>query len=273
MMNFPSNLILLRGGGDLASGVALRLWRCGLKVIITELPQPLAVRRSVAFASAVYEGEMIVEELAARRADSPQQALTLLEQGILPVLVDPQMDSLPALKPLVLVDARMEKQPPGLGMDAASLVVGLGPGFTAKVNCHAVIETRRGPNLGRVIWLGSAEADTASPEPVQQRGSERVLRAPADGILQAHATIGDLLQPGDAIAEVGGKLVTAGFAGILRGLIHPGISVRKSVKIGDLDPRTDAGLVRRVSDKALAIGGGVLEAILSRPEIRNHLWI
>lgn len=272
MVNFPSNLILLRGGGDLASGVALRLWRCGLKVVITELPRPLAVRRSVAFASAVYDGSMTVEGLDARRADSPTQALALLGQGILPLLVDAQMDCLPELKPLVLVDARMEKRSPGLGMDSAPLVVGLGPGFTAGVNCHAVIETRRGPGLGRVIWQGGAEPDTAAPEPVQQRGSERVLRAPADGTLQAHAAIGDRLLPGDAIAEVGGVVIRAGFESILRGLIHPGIPVRKGVKIGDLDPRLDAALVKQVSDKALAIGGGVLEAILSRAEIRSRLW-
>jgi xanthine dehydrogenase accessory factor len=266
------NLILLRGGGDLASGVALRLWRSGLKVIITELPQPLAIRRSVAFASAVFDGETTVEGLTAQRVDTPAQALDLLTKNILPVLIDPHMDCLEVIHPLVIVDGRMEKQPPELGLDFDSLVIGLGPGFTAGVDCHAVIETRRGPNLGRVLWQGSAEPDTASPEPVNQRSDERVLRAPTDGTLHAYAAIGDLLQPGDPIAEVNGKPINAKFEGILRGLIHPGIHVRKGTKIGDLDPRIDQALVRQVSDKALAVGGGVLEAILSRAEIRSKLW-
>lgn len=267
-----SNLILLRGGGDLASGVALRLWRCGLRVVITELAQPLAVRRSVAFASAVYDGEASVEGVTARRADDPARALELLTRGILPVLIDPQMTCLPILQPLVLIDGRMEKQPPELGMDSAPLVIGLGPGFTAGVDCHAVIETRRGPALGRVLWRGSAEPDTASPEPVQQRGSERVLRAPIDGTLHSNRVIGDLVNRGDVVAYVDGTPVTAGFDGILRGLMHPGLKVRKGAKIGDLDPRVDPSLARFVSDKALAVGGGVLEAILSRTEIRTKLW-
>jgi xanthine dehydrogenase accessory factor len=166
----------------------------------------------------------------------------------------------------------MTKRPPDLDREAASLTIGLGPGFVAGVNCHAVIETNRGHSLGRVIWQGPAEADTGEPEAVGERRAERVLRAPADGILEASAEICDILEPGQEIIRVAGLAVRAPFRGVLRGLLHPGMLVRAGLKIGDLDPRADPRFCTLVSDKALAIGGGVLEAILSRPELRPRLW-
>ena len=255
--------VLVRGGGDLASGVAARLHRVGMQVLIAELPQPLAVRRKVSFAEAVYAGEATVEEITACLAKDPSGAEKILNQGNIAVLVDPQLDILPDFKPQVLVDGRMMKQPPEMGMDAAPFVVGLGPGFTAGENCHAVIETIRGPNLGQVIWEGSPQTDTGIPGGVKGKRGERVLRAPADGKLIAHVNICDHLEKGDLIAEMGGMRIVSPFKGVLRGLIHDGIAVKTGMKIGDVDPRNDPALCTLISDKALAVGGGVLEAIQS----------
>lgn len=266
-----SLIVLLRGGGDVASGVALRLMRAGLQVVITELAHPMAVRRLVAFGEAVYAVEVTVEGLTARLAKDPRQACEYLTKGIIPVLIDPSAACRKVFNPSVLVDGRMTKQPPDLGMDSAPLVIGLGPGFRAGLDCHAVVETNRGHSLGRVIWSGSAEADTGLPEPVQDLRAERVLRAPASGILDGCANIGDILEKDQCIASVNGITVQAPFKGVLRGLLHPGLQVRQGVKIGDLDPRLDPDFCRMVSDKALAVGGGVLEAILSRPDLRERL--
>ncbi|MFQ5615479.1 MAG: selenium-dependent molybdenum cofactor biosynthesis protein YqeB [Anaerolineales bacterium] len=267
-----NSVILIRGGGDLASGVALRLHRAGFGVAITEIPQPLAVRRLVSFAEAVYRGVFSVEGVGARRVAGVESAPQILARGAIPVFVDPPADIRHELHPAVLVDARMTKKPPDLGMDAAPLVIGLGPGFIPGENCHAAIETRRGHTLGRALWDAPPDPDTGTPEGVGGRGFERVLRAPANGTLAARAEIGDRLQPGQLIAEVAGEPVRAPFRGVLRGLLHPGLIVRTGMKIGDLDPRNDPRHCTLVSDKALAIGGGVLEAILSRADLRPWLW-
>lgn len=267
-------LVLIRGGGDLASGVALRLHRAGLKVVITELPQPLVVRRKVSFAEAVFQGRTQVEEVSARLATEYAQISEMLESDEIPVVVDPQGGILHRSEFFftVLVDARMTKRPPDLGMEAAPLVIGLGPGFVAGENCHAAIETKRGHYLGRVIWKGAPEPDTGEPERVLGQRNSRVLRAPADGCLVAHAKIGDVLAQDERIAEVSGQVVRAPFAGVLRGLLHPGLNVHQGQKVGDVDPRGDPRYCTLVSDKSLAIGGGVLEAILSRVDLRPHLW-
>jgi len=265
-------LSLLRGGGDLASGVALRLFKAGIPIIITELPKPLAVRRTVSFAQAIYSGEIVLEGVRARRADGPEQTRQFLMEGIVPVLADPETSICSYLTPNVLIDGRMTKKSPDLGIDSAALVIGLGPGFVAGENCHAVIETKRGPYLGRVIWEGSAEPDTGQPEKVGLHQDDRVLRAPADGMLTSHAQIGDYLKIGQVVAEVAGIPVCTVFEGYLRGLLQDGLAVRQGLKIGDVDPRPDRNLCYMVSDKALSIGGGVLEAILSRPDLRQMLW-
>lgn len=264
--------MLILGGGDLASGVSLRLQRAGINVLVTELPQPLVVRRLVSFAQAVYAGTCKVEELVGRLVDDKEQALKAISAGEVPVLIDPDGNTINTFKPDVIIDARMTKQPANIGMRRATLVIGFGPGFSAGIDCHAVIETKRGHSLGRVLWKGAAKKDTGIPESIGKQGSERVLRAPAEGELKAHAKIGDLLKQGDLIAEVAGKSLKAPFDGVLRGLIYTGIKVYEGMKIGDLDPRGDPSYCTLVSDKALAIGGGVLEAILSKPDIRANLW-
>jgi xanthine dehydrogenase accessory factor len=266
-----SLLVLLRGGGDLASGVALRLHKSGLQVVISELPEPLTVRRSVSFAQAVYDKRVTVENIEGILVDSPTEISTVIAQGAIPVCVDPDAALLKTLKPQILVDGRMTKLSPETGMDAASLVIGLGPGFTAGLDCHAVIETMRGHYLGRVIWKGQAEQDTGSPESVLNYRNERVLRSLSDGIFHARARIGETIETGQVIGEVNGQLFKAPFKGTLRGLVHDGLQVTAGMKIGDLDPRGDHRLTHFVSDKSLSVGGGVLEAILSRKDLIKAL--
>ncbi len=267
-----SKMILIRGGGDLASGVTLRLFRAGIKCLITEIEQPLAVRRLVAFAEAIYAGEIKIEEVTARRCGTLKEALSCLDVGEVPVLVDPNAEIKQSLQPLVIVDGRMTKRPPDYHLDDAPLIVGLGPGFEAGINCHAVVETKRGPYLGRVYWQGGAEQDTGLPERVGSFQTERVLRSPAEGVFKAQVKIGTLVKQGEILAQVNGQPVIAHFNGLVRGLLHDGVPVHKDVKVGDLDPRLDPKISQTVSDKALAVGGGVLEAILSRPAIRSQLW-
>ena len=268
-------LILILGGGDLASGVALRLYRAGLRVVITELPQPLAVRRTVSFAEAAYHGETTVEGITARKVTDPTDKLRILSvlgKGYIPVLIDPEASAIGELHPGVIVDARMRKIRAELLGSPGTLVIGLGPGFEAGVNCAAAIETQRGHTLGRVYWQGTPAPDSGLPDPVEDHQSERVLRAPVNGLVEVQAQIGDIIEAGQPIANIGEQAVVAPFRGLLRGLIHPGISISQGEKIGDLDPRLDPRLVTLVSDKALAVGGGVLEAILTRPNLRSHLW-
>jgi len=271
------SIVLIRGGGDLATGVAIRLLRSGLRVVITEIAQPLAVRRSVSFAEAAYAGEITIEGITARRVSDPTDSLrilTILGKQQVPVLVDPDCASAKALHPAVIVDGRMTKRPPEPIGYSPMLYIGLGPGFEAGVNCQAAIETRRGHTLGRVYWRGGPEPDTGAPE----GDPARVLRAPCNGTLIAHKQIGEHCEAGDLIAEIQPPTgnhkseIVSPFKGILRGLIHPSVPVTTGVKLGDVDPRDDPRLCQMVSDKALAVGGGVLEAILSQPELRSRLW-
>jgi xanthine dehydrogenase accessory factor len=265
------SIIMIRGGGDLASGIAIRLLRAGLKVAVTEIAQPLAVRRTVAFAEAVYENQVTIENITGRCVLDPGDAfriLNIISKNQVPVLVDPACTSAMSLQPSVIIDSRMIKQEPEQIGYSPSLYIGLGPGFIAGQNCQAVIETRRGHTLGRVNWKGATEPDTGHPE----GDPRRVLRSPAGGILLAHTTIGQILEQGEQIAEVAGKPILAPFHGVLRGLLHPGLHVAEGWKIGDLDNRADPALCSMVSDKSLAVGGGVLEAILSKSELRKLLW-
>lgn len=265
-------LVLLRGGGDLASGVALRLHRAGLKVVVTELAQPLAVRRAVSFGEAIYEGVHTVEGIKARRVNQEQIA-SVLEAGEIPVLIDPNAEILTFdLNPanfVTVIDARLTKQPPSPLAVNVPLHIGLGPGFHAGVNCHAVIETRRSHTLGRVYWDRASQPDSGQPE----GDPRRVLRAPADGVLIAKANIGEHLEEGQVVAVVSDEHpVVSLLKGVLRGLIREGIHVTEGLKIGDVDPRDDPSACYLVSDKALAIGGAVLEAILTQEKIRGKLW-
>lgn len=240
----------------------MRLWRAGFSVFVLESDHPIAVRRTVSFAEAVYAGSCKVEETVGRHVSAPEDVREALYLREVPVVVDPGATCLTVLKPYVVVDAIMAKRNVGTSPRLAPLVIALGPGFQAPVDCHAVIETNRGPHLGRVIWRGSAQPDTGKPAAVAGAEAERVLRSSVTGRLRTAREIGDTVEKGDVLAWVSGEPVYAPFRGLLRGLAHDGIDVRKGMKIGDVDPRIDPELCRLVSDKALAIAGGVLEAIL-----------
>lgn len=268
---FSRALALVRGGGDLASGAIYRLHRAGFPVVVTELETPVLVRHTVSYGAAIYSGVVEVEGVTARRAESVDGVRQLLEAGEVAAVVDPDGASILALQPAVIVDARMEKINLGTHITDAPLVIALGPGFTAGVDCHAVIETNRGHNLGRVVSSGPAEADTGEPGVMQGQGQSRVLRAPAAGHVTARRAIGDIVQAGEVIASVNGQNVTAVFTGVLRGLIHERVWVEQGKKIGDLDPRAQRENCFTISDKSLAVGGGVLEAVLAAPQIRPFL--
>ncbi len=256
-MLFAEHRVIVRGGGDLATGVVARLRRAGFPVIVCELAYPLTVRRTVALSSAVLDGLAIVEGVEAHRA-TVDEVDGLLGDGLVPVLVSPR---LPEIERSIVVDARLAKRNIDSAITDAPLVICLGPGFTARLDCHAVIETQRGPRLGRVLWHGSAEPNSGVPGEVGGRGSDRVLRAPIAGAVAWDVCIGDVVDPG-SVGSVGGHPVVAPFRGLVRGLIAAGTDVPAGLKIGDIDPRLDVA-IDEISDKALAIGGGVLEAALS----------
>ena len=254
-------LIVIRGGGDLATGVALRLYRSGMDVVICETAVPTSIRRTVCFSEAVRLGEMMVEGVTARRA-VPEEIPALLAAGIVPVLVDPEGDCIPGLRPDAVVDAILAKRNLGTSMDIAPIVVAAGPGFTAGVDCHAAVETMRGHYLGRVIYEGSPLPNTNIPGLIGGYAGERVLRAPADGVFAGAKRIGDRVEAGDVAGYVAGKPMVCTIGGTLRGLLADGVPVTKGMKSGDVDPRCEEAHCRCASDKALAVGGGVLEAIL-----------
>jgi xanthine dehydrogenase accessory factor len=270
-------LIIIRGGGDLASGVILRLHRVGFQLAILELGKPLAVRRSVCFSEAVYAGMHTVEGVTARLVSADQFQVTL-EAGEIPVLIDPNANILRNQfmtnpRNTFVVDARLLKREPEMLGEDVPLHIGLGPGFRAGENCHAVIETRRSHTLGRVLWSGTTQADSGQPE----GDTRRVLRAPDSGTLLPVAEIGERVKEGQLIAEIqnasGARTkIVSPFDGLLRGLIHPRVEIIEGMKIGDVDSRNDPSMCKLVSDKALSVGGGVLEAVLIKlTEINNSV--
>ncbi len=254
---------LLRGGGDLATGVAWRLTRAGWPVVVCELPAPLTVRRTVALSAAVADGSVDVEGMTGRLATGLEQVEAILEAGEIAVVVSPDLPTeLPGgWRPDVVVDARLAKHNIDTTIDDADLVVALGPGFTAGVDCDAVVETMRGHTLGRVLWDGSAIPNTGIPGSVGGRGAERVLRAPTAGRARWSVAIGDRVSGGDELGSVAASPIIAPFDGVVRGLIAGSVEVPAGLKIGDVDPRADPSVCRQISDKALSVGGGVLEAV------------
>jgi xanthine dehydrogenase accessory factor len=240
----------------------LRLHRAGFRVAATELEQPTTVRRTVAFSEAIYAGEVEVEGVRARRIRHCDKIPEAWREDVIPVLVDPGSDVVRALQPAVVVDAIMAKCNVGTHLFDAPVVIGLGPGFAAGVDVHAVVETNRGHHLGRVLWQGSAEPNTGVPGVIDGQSTERLLRAPRAGVLQPGKAIGDRVTAGEVVCCVGDEPVRAGITGVLRGMLYPGLPVYQGMKIGDIDPRATYVHCFTVSDKSLAIGGGVLEAAL-----------
>ena len=263
------DLIIVRGGGDLATGTIYKLYKCGFPILILEVAKPSAIRRNVAFSEAVYQGTQTVEDVTCYYADSLAQAESLLQEGKLAVLVDPKGDAIEKLKPLAVVDAILAKKNLGTNRNMAPITVALGPGFTAGQDVDAVIETKRGHDLGRALWQGCAAPNTGIPGIIGGYGKERVIHCPTKGILRNVKKITDTVSKGEVIAivetENGTVPVEASLDGILRGLIRDGYPVTVGFKIADIDPRRDEyNNCFTISDKSRCIAGGVLEAILQR---------
>jgi len=261
-MNLREILIVIRGAGEMASAVAWRLHMSRFRVVMTEREKPLAVRRRVSFCEAVWDGMAEVEGVVARLIDNPEKVSSRYVQWEIPLLIDPDLTSLQALKPDVLIDATLSKRNSGIHRDMAPLVIALGPGFSAGRDTDMVIETNRGHNLGRVITTGPAETNTGVPGNIAGETTARVMRSPADGEFIAHLELGANVTACQKVATVAGLSVEAKLDGILRGLIRSGSSVTKGLKVGDVDPRGNLSYLTTISDKARAVAGGVLEGIL-----------
>lgn len=268
-----NNLVIVRGGGDLATGTIARLRQCGFPVVVLEVPAPSAIRRTVAFCEAVYTGAQTVEGMTCRRAGTPDAARALLAQGELPLLVDPEGASIAALRPMAVVDAILAKKNLGTHRGMAPITVGLGPGFTAGSDVDAVVETMRGHDLGRVLYQGQAAPNTGVPGIIAGHGADRVIHSPATGQLQAVRHIGDCVREGETIAFVGDAPVNAALTGLLRGLIRDGAPVTQGMKIADIDPRIgEKKNCTTISDKARCIAGGVTEAVLHLHAAKGLSW-
>ena len=264
-------LVLIKGAGDLATGTAVRLHRAGFPVVMTDIAQPTGVRGPASSSQCIYDGVTEVEGITARRAANGEEASAILAAGEIPVLVDPEARILDELPFGAVVDAILAKRNLGTSLTDAPIVLALGPGFTAGVDCHGVVETMRGHDLGRLILEGSAIPNTGVPGDVGGYTKERIIRAPADGPFEPVARIGQKVELGDVVAKVNGVPVAAQLTGIVRGMLPAGIPVTKGMKSGDIDPRCEVRHCFTVSDKARAIGGGVLEGLLYFGR-RTGLW-
>lgn len=257
-------LVLIKGAGDLASGIAVRLRRAGIRVVMTDVSRPTAVRRTVAFCQAVYDGSQTVEDITARRAE-PCEIDGLLARGEIPVLVDPGCEILKLRRFDGVVDAILAKRNLGTTLADAPAVIGVGPGFTAGVDCRGAVETQRGHDLGRLLTSGSPAPNTGVPGDIGGYTTQRIIRAGADGSFHPLCAIGDLVEEGQAVCSVAGVVTSAQLTGIVRGMLPEGLAVTAGMKSGDIDPRCRREHCFSVSDKARAVGGGVLEGLL-------HFW-
>lgn len=254
--------VIIRGGGDLATGIAHRLFMAGFKIIILEIKEPTAIRRKVSFCEAIYSGEITVEGVKAVLVSSLDQVNESLNNGFIPVLIDEKGEMIKTIKPIAVVDCILAKKNLGTNRDLAPITIGVGPGFEAGVDVDLVVETIRGHNLGKVLHEGKAEANTGIPGNIMGFTGERIVRAGANGIVKNFHDIGDTVEKGDPICEIDGTIVYANLSGTLRGMIKEGLYVKEGFKIGDIDPRGLTEYAYTISEKARAIGGGVLEGIM-----------
>ena len=258
---YSTQIIVIRGGGDLATGVVQKFHRAGFPVVVLETVAPTAIRRSVALCEAVYNGCMQVEDIVCRKVSKPDDINACWDNGAVPLLIDPSGDFIRDIQPAAVIDAILAKRNLGTNRSMAEIIIALGPGFCAGVDVDAVIETMRGHDLWRLILDGCAKPDTGIPGDICGKSTQRVLRAPASGIVLHKKRIGDIVEEGQLLFTVGETEVIAPFRGLLRGLIHEGMDVPCGMKVADIDPRIDVDW-RTVSDKARCLGGAVLEAYL-----------
>ncbi|MDD5543755.1 MAG: selenium-dependent molybdenum cofactor biosynthesis protein YqeB [Acidobacteriia bacterium] len=262
---FDGGMILIRGAGEMASGVAHKLVQCGFQVLLTEIEKPLAIRRTVAYAECVYAGRQVIESIEGIRVSSVDEARDGMRAKRVPVMVDPDLEKTQSLlrQPgTILIDARMLKGETGDHKFPGASVIALGPGFLAPRDARFVIETNRGHDLGRVIELGEAQTDTSLPAEVEGYASDRVLYAPLFGVFHPLRNIGDTVAPGESLGQINSRHVVSNLKGVVRGLLHDGVPVSDRTKVADVDPRGRPELCFRISDKARAIAGGALEAVL-----------
>lgn len=259
---FSAYKVIIKGGGDLASAVAYKLHKTGFPVIITEIPCPKMVRRAVSFGNSVYEKKWTVENVTSELASSVKDAKRILGEGNIPVVIDPKCQIAKKIKPTILVDCTLAKRNIGTSIYDAPIVIALGPGFVAQKDVHAVIETKRGHNLGKIIMSGASAPNTGIPGDIAGFTHERVFRAPNEGIVENIVEIGTIVSKGDILCKVDDTPVKAKISGIVRGIIHDGLVVSKGEKLGDVDPRGKKNYCYSISDKGRTVAGGVLEAIL-----------
>ncbi|NLI54575.1 MAG: EF2563 family selenium-dependent molybdenum hydroxylase system protein [Clostridiales bacterium] len=265
-------IIWVRGAGDIATGVAFRLYKSGFSVVMSDLPQPTSIRRTVCLSEAIINGQTTVEDITARFAASAEEAAQVMARGEIALLADPAGETARQLKPIAVVDAILAKKNLGTKITDAPVVIGVGPGFTAGLDCHAVVETMRGHTLGRVYTRGSALPDTGVPGNIGGFTLERLLRSPRAGVFRGVKQIGDTVEAGEVCAYVDGEPIVSRIRGVLRGILPDGIAVTEGMKSGDVDPRCERAHCFAVSDKALAVGGGVLEAVLRGLTQGGYEW-
>ena len=256
-------IVLVKGAGDLATGVAHRLKKCGFDIVMTEIKEPTTVRRTVAFSQAVYDKEIEVEGVRAVLVNNIDEINENIKEGNISIIIDEEANIINEINPDIVVDAIIAKRNTGTTIKDAPIVIALGPGFEAGVDCHLVIETKRGHYLGKVISEGKAIPNTGIPGNIGGHTVGRIIRATDDGIIKPVAKIGDHVKEGEIVAYVDNTPVYASISGIVRGMLQDGIRVFKGMKSGDIDPRCEKEHCFTISDKARSMGGGVLEGILT----------
>lgn len=256
------NLVIVRGGGDVATGTIQKLNRVGFDVLVLEIEKPTCIRRNVAVAQAIFDGEIQIEDIRAVRCENIDQIQRAFDKKLIAVAVDPEGKLIEKLKPICLIDGILAKKNFGTNKKMAPITIGLGPGFEAGIDVDLVIETNRGHDLGRLIFEGPAAVNTGNPGNINGFTTERILRAPASGKVHIIKDLGSVVKKGDVVAEVAGKEVLAGLDGMVRGMINEGLEVYSGMKIGDVDPRVIPRNAKTISDKARLIGGGALEGLL-----------
>ena len=256
-------MVIVRGGGDIASGVIQKLYRCGFKVLVLEIENPTCIRRAVSFSEALFEDEIEVEGIKSVRVRNLEEIEDAWKNNKVPVIVDPKGSYINLLKPKAVVDGILAKKNLGTYINMAPITIALGPGFEAGKDVDVVIETNRGHNLGRLIFKGEAQADTGAPANIGGYTKERVIYSPCDGVINNVREIGDIVKKEEPLAYVGDYIVRATIDGVLRGIIRNNSKVCKGLKIADIDPRLEERKnCFTISDKARTIGGGVLEALI-----------
>lgn len=265
-----SDIVIVRGGGDIASGVVQKLHRAGFRVLILEIENPTSIRRTVCFSEAILSRVYVLEDIVCVRAENENEIYMAWSEDKVPIVVDSKGVYIKVLKPMIVVDSIIAKKNTGMSKDLAPITVAVGPGFIAGKDVDVVIESNRGHNLGRLIFDGEAEPNTKTPGNIEGFTWERVLYSPCSGIFKTEHRIGDLVKKGDTVAFVDDEAVTAKIDGVLRGILRDGNQVVSNFKVGDVDPRHDQfENCFTISDKARAIGGGVLEAVMILKRLNN----